>query len=213
MVMRRDHVGAMAFSHSSRPSLAEASPIKKRPGTWRPLWRKIHLYLGFGSGLVLLVLALSGITLIFSDDLDRLLHPDFYATTGAEAALTPDVYLAAATAVVPEGAATQLRWPRTTGAPVTVLVRAEPKHRATDQGADHTATKKDMDAAPPGNVATRRASFSFFLIHRPRGSSAPSIIASVSPLLSSVCIAVFWCRNGSGPISSASPASVSRSSA
>ncbi len=76
-----------------------------------------------GCGLFFFVSTLSGIVLVFSGEVDRALHPTLYAVTGPAMAQPAEVYLARAKAALRNGEATQLRWPREPGLPVTVLVR------------------------------------------------------------------------------------------
>jgi uncharacterized iron-regulated membrane protein len=85
------------------------------------LWT-IHRWIGVGLFVLLVPIALSGAALVFDDELDALIHPARYATTG-KTSLPPSVYLGNA-AQAPHGdQVSSVRLPEADGAPVIVQAR------------------------------------------------------------------------------------------
>lgn len=89
----------------------------------RPTLRQVHLCVGLGLGLLFVPLGLSGALLVFGTELDRLLDPARYAVTSGTVEQAAGVYLANAEAAAPGSRAAVLRWPTSTGLPVTVILR------------------------------------------------------------------------------------------
>lgn len=89
----------------------------------RRIWRQIHLWIGLGLGILLVPMGLTGVTLVFGGELDRLFAPSRYAVTGSAVEQPAGVYLANAAAAAQGSRAIALRWPRETGAPVTIVLR------------------------------------------------------------------------------------------
>lgn len=58
----------------------------------RSLWLKVHLYLGLFAGTVLVLLAITGIILVFAGEVDRMLNPGLTPTAGStpERWVSPD---------------------------------------------------------------------------------------------------------------------------
>jgi uncharacterized iron-regulated membrane protein len=89
----------------------------------RRVWRQVHLWIGLTLGVLIVPIGVSGIVLVFSTDVDRLLAPSRYAVTGAAAEQPAGVYLANASAVASGARVAALRWPQEDGAPLTVALR------------------------------------------------------------------------------------------
>jgi len=99
----------------------------------RRLWLDVHLWIGVGLMIVLIPLSASGAWLVWKDSLERMMHADRYAVSGAEVSLPAGRYLAAAREAF-DGRATftQLRFPEQPGDPVVVVGRL---NEATAPGA------------------------------------------------------------------------------
>jgi uncharacterized iron-regulated membrane protein len=63
------------------------------------------------SGAFLLLMAVSGIVLLFAPNVDRWLNPSRYAVSGPTASQSLDVDLANAKEAAPNGEPAQVRWP------------------------------------------------------------------------------------------------------
>jgi uncharacterized iron-regulated membrane protein len=96
-----------------------------RSPSWRRVLRTVHLWLGIGLTLLIVPISLTGLVLVFDDEIDAALNPGLYATTGAAVARSADAYLRNASEAV-GGQAAVLRWPHAEGGPVTVVVRLQP---------------------------------------------------------------------------------------
>ncbi|WPP04578.1 PepSY-associated TM helix domain-containing protein [Methylocella tundrae] len=94
-----------------------------RPFLSRSIWRRIHLWLGFGLAFLMVPIGLTGVVLVFAPEVDRWVFPSRYAVTGAVAGQPAGVYLGSAAAAASGARVMVLRWPRMEGAPVTVLLR------------------------------------------------------------------------------------------
>lgn len=89
----------------------------------RSFWRRVHLWIGLGLGLLIVPIGLTGALLVLGEDLDRAIDPAFHAVTGAGTAQSPGHYVATALAAVPGSIAVRARFPTTPDDPVVVLVR------------------------------------------------------------------------------------------
>ena len=77
--------------------ITASSPVPApRRDRLRRLWLNIHLWTGLVLGLLLVVVGLSGNTLVWHDGLDALLNPHRYQLRGTEPELPPSAYLAGA---------------------------------------------------------------------------------------------------------------------
>jgi uncharacterized iron-regulated membrane protein len=57
-----------------------------RSPSWRRVLRTVHLWLGIGLTLLIVPISLTGLVLVFDDEIDAALNPGLYATTGAAVA-------------------------------------------------------------------------------------------------------------------------------
>lgn len=90
----------------------------------RRVWLDVHLWIGVGLLVVLAPLGVTGSILVWHDPLDRALHAQRYATTGATASRPIDDYAqAAAAAFAGRARLTQIRLPQTPGDPVVAVGR------------------------------------------------------------------------------------------
>ncbi len=90
----------------------------------RRAWFQVHLWLGVGLALPVMVLGLTGSALVFSQELGRALAPQRYCTSGRPAVLPASVYLAAASqALGGRARPVEVRLPYNPGDPVTVTGR------------------------------------------------------------------------------------------
>lgn len=86
------------------------------------LW-KTHRWISFGLLILLVPVSLSGAVLVFQDELDAVLHPARYATTG-DTVLPPSAYLASAAKALGGSQPSNVRFPEDASAPVTVQARS-----------------------------------------------------------------------------------------
>ncbi|HEX4334036.1 MAG TPA: PepSY-associated TM helix domain-containing protein [Usitatibacter sp.] len=91
----------------------------------RDLWVQVHLWLGLTLGVLGVVVGVTGSVLLFDRQIDGLLAPDRYRTSGAEVARPYSDYVARAGRAL-EGLARPfaVRAPEAAGEPVIVLARA-----------------------------------------------------------------------------------------
>ena len=73
----------------------------RRP-RWRKAVRKVHLWAAFATGLVLLIVTLSGAILILDPEIHQLTHPGHYEATEAADPATPSEAIAAVNAEFPD---------------------------------------------------------------------------------------------------------------
>ncbi len=90
----------------------------------RLLWRRVHLWIALGLGLLLLPVGLTGAVLVFHEELDRLIDPALFAVTEGGPGKPPGLYVANAAAVVPGALPVRMRFPESADAPVMVLLRS-----------------------------------------------------------------------------------------
>jgi uncharacterized iron-regulated membrane protein len=88
----------------------------------RSVWRRVHLWIALGVGILVAPIGLTGTLLVVHDELDRLIDPAIHAVTGADPIRAPGFYIANALAAVPESVVARVRFPAP-GAPVAVLLR------------------------------------------------------------------------------------------
>ncbi|MGB5949669.1 MAG: PepSY-associated TM helix domain-containing protein [Parvibaculum sp.] len=167
----------------------------------RHFWRSLHLWIGVGLGLPLILLGLTGSILVWHDDIERLAHPARHAVSAGPADMQPSAYLDAARAALPAGLKpTALRLPGEPGNPVTVTARgANP-----EGGLPLTMTVYlDPPTASILDVADQGGSF-MTLMHRLHGSlmipgKGRQIVGwlGVAMLISSLTgLYLWWPRNG-----------------
>src|SRR5262245_33958946 len=90
----------------------------------RKFWWTLHRWVGVGLCVLLVPIAVSGALLVWKDQLDALIQPSRYAVTGPDVSQPVASYLASAAAALGTGATNvALRFPETSGWPVTVLAR------------------------------------------------------------------------------------------
>lgn len=120
--------------------------------SWRTVFRKVHLWLGIGLALLIVPISLTGLVLVFDDEIDAVLNPGLYTTTGAAVARAADAYMRSASEAV-GGQAAALRWPHEEGGPVTVVVRLPPAPAAEGRSPDgeRAANRSGRTGAPGGN--------------------------------------------------------------
>ncbi|MEG9526322.1 MAG: PepSY domain-containing protein [Hyphomicrobiales bacterium] len=120
--------------------------------SWRTVFRKVHLWLGIGLTLLIVPISLTGLVLVFDDEIDVVLNPGLYATTGAAVARSADAYLRSASEAV-GGQAAVLRWPHAEGGPVTVVVRLQPASAMEGRGpgVGGAANRSGRPGEPGGN--------------------------------------------------------------
>lgn len=95
-----------------------------RTGRLRRLWLDVHLWLGVGLLIALIPLSVTGAVLVWHDGLDRALHAERYAVSGANALLPPAAYAQAAQAAFGDQATfSQLRMPEQPGDPIVAVGR------------------------------------------------------------------------------------------
>jgi uncharacterized iron-regulated membrane protein len=121
--------------------------------SWRTVFRKVHLWLGIGLALLIVPITFTGLVLVFDDEIDAVLNPGLYATTGTVVARTADEYMRSASEAV-GGRAAMLRWPAEEGGPITVMVRLRPAPSADERKPDgEGATNR---SGRPANQAGNR---------------------------------------------------------
>lgn len=102
----------------------------KRRLSLRTLWFNIHLWIGVGLGLIMIVLGLSGATLVWSDPIVDWLNASRFTVSDAPASLPPSAYVQSAAAAFGPGLTVMsVRLPEESGKPVVVMARgAVPKN-------------------------------------------------------------------------------------
>jgi uncharacterized iron-regulated membrane protein len=90
----------------------------------RAAWAQVHLWLGLTLGIVGVFIGITGSILVFDSDIDALLNPQRYGTSGPQVAKPFSEYAASA-AAASEGRAraTLIRLPEAQGMPVVVFAR------------------------------------------------------------------------------------------
>ncbi len=134
----------------------------------RRFWLDVHLWLGVGLFVPVVVLGLSGAVLVYHDELERVVHPHRYAVS-AGPELAPSLYgAAAADALGARYQITGLRFPRDTGDPLIAQARAKGRPQP---GARPETRSVFMDPASARviEIANTRAGF-FGLMHQVHGS-------------------------------------------
>jgi len=89
----------------------------------RRLWLDVHLWVGVGLLVLVIPLGLSGSLLVWHDLLDRSLHAERYAVSGADRVPLPVYAAAAQTAFADRATLNQLRLPQKAGEPVVAVGR------------------------------------------------------------------------------------------
>lgn len=168
----------------------------------RRFWLDVHLWIGAGLSIPIILLCFSGAVLTFHDELDRLVHPARYAISG-EAQLAPSAYVAAARDALGEGfVISGLRLPRAADDPVIAQARAKGRPQPGQRPASRSVYL-DPPTARALSVADTRAD-AFGVLHQIHGSlMIPDIGRKVvgwigwAMLVSSLTgIWLWWPRNG-----------------
>jgi uncharacterized iron-regulated membrane protein len=102
----------------------------------RIVWRYLHLWIGVGCGLFLLILGVSGSVLLFAPELDKITRSALYATHDGAVAQPLATYIDVARRAVPNGDPATIRWPAGPGQPMTVLLRLQADHKPRGEAAD-----------------------------------------------------------------------------
>lgn len=92
-------------------------------GSPHRILRRLHLWIAFGLGLLLVPLGLAGCFLVFAAEIDRVSDPALYAVTGDMPTRELGDYIADAGRAVPGAAVVRIRYPEPGGGPVVVLLR------------------------------------------------------------------------------------------
>lgn len=134
----------------------------------RRFWLDVHLWLGVGLFVPVVVLGLSGALLAYHDELERLVHPQRFAVS-AGPELAPSAYVAAARgALDAKYQISALRFPEDVGAPVIAQARA----KGRPQKGARPQTRAVFIDPPTGRVLevanTREGLFG--LMHQVHGS-------------------------------------------
>ena len=88
-------------------------------GRLRRFWLDVHLWIGVGLFILLVLLGLSGAALVWHDPLDTMLHPQRFAVSPGDTRLAASAYLDAARKAYGDRATvTQIRMPEKAGQPV-----------------------------------------------------------------------------------------------
>lgn len=93
----------------------------------RSWWLKLHLWVGLSIGLVLLVVTLSGASLVFEDDIDRALHPAISFVTPGDRVLPLVELVARVKAAYPAAALGSISFPETPSQSLQISARARPE--------------------------------------------------------------------------------------
>ncbi len=131
---------------------------------WRRAWFQIHKWIGLILAVLIIPISISGAALVWHDQLDRLVNPARFATSGVTL-LAPDAYVVAARAVLkPRDRVSQLAMPEH-GGPVTLSAAPAPNPGARPQGGPPPRTNVYLD--PPTarvlDVASNRGGVVRFL--------------------------------------------------
>jgi len=132
------------------------------------MFRKVHLWLGIGLALLIVPITLTGLVLVFDDEIDEVLNPSFYATTGTAVARPADEYMQGASEAV-GGRAAMLRWPNGEGRPVTVMVRLQPPPSAVERKPDGERGT-NRSGRPEGQAGNRRPPSRLVYLDPPTGA-------------------------------------------
>ena len=98
---------------------------RTRRGAMRRVWLQIHLWLGLTLGVLGAIVGVTGSVLVFDQEIDRMLNPQRYATSGTAVTLPYADYAQRAARAVGESARTvNLRLPASGGMPIVAFVRA-----------------------------------------------------------------------------------------
>ncbi|MGE0828659.1 MAG: PepSY-associated TM helix domain-containing protein [Hyphomonadaceae bacterium] len=134
----------------------------------RRLWLDVHLWIGVGLSIPIIILGITGAVLVWHEDMERWLHPERHAVSEG-AMLTPSAYFAAADEAFGDAfAVTQIRMPEEAGEPVVANARAKGRPPEGQRPETRTAW---LDP-PTGNVlaiANPRAEM-FGIMHVLHGS-------------------------------------------
>lgn len=84
----------------------------------RKAWFQVHKWIGLILAVLIIPLSLSGSALVWHDEIERGLHPERYAVTGAVRFGVDDYYRAANAALAPEERLSRLEIPMEAGSPV-----------------------------------------------------------------------------------------------
>lgn len=168
----------------------------------RRLWLDVHLWLGVGLSIPIIIICFTGAVLVFHEELEPFAHPARFAVSGAET-IAPSAYLAAARRAVGEDfAVASVRFPDADGRPVTAQARA--KARPPEGGRPETRTVfLDPPTARVLDVANTRAE-AFGVMHVLHGSlMIPDVGRKIvgwigwAMLISSLTgVWLWWPRNG-----------------
>lgn len=168
----------------------------------RRFWLDVHLWLGVGLFIPVVIIGLTGSALVWHDALDRVFHPARYELS-AGALLPLDAHLASARAALPEGfVATAVRPPAEESDPVTVSARASARPPEGQRPETRTVWL-DPATARVLDIANTRAD-AFGIMHVLHGSlmipeNGRKIVGWIgwAMLISSLTgIWLWWPRNG-----------------
>jgi uncharacterized iron-regulated membrane protein len=116
----------------------------------RAAWVQVHLWLGLTLGVIGVFVGVTGSILVFDHEIDALLNPQRYRTSGRERALPASEYVAKALAAVGgRGRATLVRLPDGEGMPVVVFARGREEGGAYRIYLDPPSGRV-LDAVPGG---------------------------------------------------------------
>lgn len=90
----------------------------------RKLWLNVHLWIGVGLFIPIVIIGVTGAILVFHDPLDRLVTPHRYAITGAQQVAASQYERAARAALGERFVVQALRFPLGPSDPVTIQARA-----------------------------------------------------------------------------------------
>ncbi|RYY87032.1 MAG: PepSY domain-containing protein, partial [Chitinophagaceae bacterium] len=123
-------------------------------------FRRIHLYLSFAAGLVILIACLTGALLVFEKDLQMAFNKERYYTTPAAGVLPADTILSKVKAAYP-GKVTGIKWYSDPARTVEVALSApKKKEEGTKEVKPEKAAGKDAKAKP---AEARAPGFTLFV--------------------------------------------------
>jgi uncharacterized iron-regulated membrane protein len=159
----------------------------------RGAWLQVHRWLGLTLGVIAACVGLSGSVLVYGQAIDAWLHPQRYATTGAEATLSFADYAERAAAAVGDGArALNIRLPETNGIPVVVLARARGESGGARRVYLDPPTGRVLDAPASGGLVGWMHDFHESLRLREQGGRDIVGVVGGAMLLSSLTGLYLW---------------------
>jgi uncharacterized iron-regulated membrane protein len=160
---------------------------------WRPFWVQVHLWLGLTLGVIGVVIGLSGAVLVFDREIDGLLNPQRYRTTGARPGLAYSDYAARAGKVL-EGRARPaiVRAPEAGGDPVTVIARGREEGGGLSRVYLDPPTGRVLDVASGGGFIGWVRSFHESLALRDLHGREIVGAVGIAMLISSLTGACLW---------------------